>query len=326
MTQPITKSCNQIYAKLVADVMNNGYESAPRGMKVRELLNYSVTLENPRDRCVTWPQRKLPKRYLGAEWLWYLSGNRNASAIAEYAPFWASIADDTGNINSNYGHRLFGYTAEEGTTEIKHHQFDTIVEILKRDKDSRQAICHINLPNDVHMSLHGSKDVPCTLNLAFHIRNDELSMIVTMRSNDAVTGYTIDIFQFTMMQELMWCLLKPTYPDLKLGKYYHTAYSMHFYERDWEMCRSIMNDFDLWQAGVDNMPAPIVMGEMTFLQDDPWLEIAYLVEIEKQIRGNKEPDLESIPEFSMISPYWQNFMSVCFDKRRTITELGLACK
>ena len=315
-------SCNEVYAKLVKDVMTTGFESAPRGMKVRESLNYSVTLDNPRDRLVMWPQRKLPKRYLGAEWVWYLSGDRKADAIAEYAPFWASIADMNGYINSNYGHRLFGYTVEADSTAIKHNQFQTIVDILTKDKDSRQAICHINLPDDIENSLNGCKDVPCTLNLCFHIRDNALHMIVTMRSNDAVTGYTIDIFQFTMMQELMWNLLKKVYPDLKLGKYYHTAYSMHFYERDWEMCRSIINDYDLWKAGEDKMPASIIMPEMTFLQDDPMLELDLMVEIEKDIRGNKEPNLTEHPLWTSLSPYWQNFMSVCFDKRRNITELG----
>lgn len=308
-------SLNEIYAKLVRDVMVNGHQTEPRGLRIRELLNYHVVLENPRDRLVTWPQRKLPKRYLGAEWIWYLSGDRRADAIAEYAPFWASIADNKGFINSNYGHRLFGGTALEGTTCINHHQFDTVVEILRRDRDSRQAICHINLPADIEASLRGSKDVPCTLNLCFHIRENKLHLTVTMRSNDAVTGFTIDVFQFTMMQELMLNLLKPYYPELKLGHYYHTAYSMHFYERDWPMCESIM--------AAAEIPRSIIMPPMSFLQDDPWVELELLVDMEREIRGNKEPELEALPNWNCISTYWQNFMRVCFDRRHALDELSL---
>jgi thymidylate synthase len=218
---------------------------------------------------------------------------------------------------------LFGYTAFEQTTEIGHNQFLGVVETLKKDKDSRQAICHINLPSDVKNLLdQGTKDFPCTLNLAFFIREDKLHLIVTMRSNDAVTGFTVDLFQFTMMQEMMLCLLKSTYPDLELGYYYHTAYSMHLYERNWEMANSIVADYQLSLFESENIPDPVVMQTMEFLDyNNIWDEVNQMIEIEKQIRHTKEPEWDEVKGMDQIHPYWQNFIKVCFDKNNLLIEL-----
>ena len=61
---------------------------------------------------------------------------------------------------------------------------------------------------------------------------EKLNMHVYMRSNDIVWGTPYDVFVFTTIQKVFANTL-----GIPVGKYYHTATSLHMYERDFEKCR-----------------------------------------------------------------------------------------
>jgi thymidylate synthase len=124
-------------------------------------------------------------------------------------------------------------------------QWATAKMALAEDPDSRRAVLLINEPADEVLAVTtGSKDVPCTLSLQFFIRENKLHLHVHMRSNDAVWGLTNDLFSFTLFQECMLLDLQETYPDkfgsLELGSYYHTAGSLHIYERHFELAEDCL--------------------------------------------------------------------------------------
>ena len=52
-------------------------------------------------------KRSWSQEYAEAEWQWYLSGNRNIAKLGELygkvPAIWKRMADDDGNVNSNYG-------------------------------------------------------------------------------------------------------------------------------------------------------------------------------------------------------------------------------
>jgi len=110
---------------------------------------------------------------------------------------------------------------------------------LVKDKDSRQAVMHFNLPEHQHPN---NKDFVCTMYGIFHIRDNKLNFAVYMRSNDAILGTPTDIAFFTVLQQQMLNHLRVNYPDLELGTYTHTMDSYHIYERHFDLVSDMIKE------------------------------------------------------------------------------------
>jgi thymidylate synthase len=308
MTEHIqTGYLNNDFRTCLAQLMEYGMVAHPRGTTTRELLNYNITLQSARNRVITFPERNTNTKYLLGEFIWYLTGSNDPKGILPYSKFWANITNsgdvagyEKGTINSNYGHRLFGHDERMNVSGLS--QWNSTVELLKKDKDSRQAIMNIHMPADRH---DGNKDVPCTLTLHWFIRENKLHMICNMRSNDIILGFTNDVFQFTMLQECMQVQLKEMYPDLGLGHYFHNAGSMHIYDRHFEMAEKIIANekaFDLEMIPMDRFDDEILTGLAG-------------VEAAWQAAGAPDDfDFEAVGAFAMLSPYWQTCVKALLGK------------
>jgi thymidylate synthase len=205
----------------------HGNECAPRGFKILELENYSYDIA-PYTRFINFESRKLNIQYIKQEFLWYLKGDRLDKSICDHAKIWKEIVNADGSINSNYGQYIFG--------DI--NQFDTVVNTLKLDKDSRRA--SIVILNKDHLQ-SDTKDVPCTYAINFRIRDNTLNMSVHMRSQDAIYGMGNDLPCFGFIHEMMFETLRETYPELTYGIYHHMADSFHIYARHFNMLQKIVN-------------------------------------------------------------------------------------
>lgn len=225
----------QAYIDLCRQVRDEAeFESAPRGMRIKEKLGVQFRIRNPRDRLPFVEARNFSLSYFVAETLWYMSGNNSTEWISRYAPFWKDISDDGTTANSAYGARIFKMHSRIAAGGLV--QWDYVKEELTRDPDSRRAVIHIRTPDD---SLHAVKDVPCTLALQFFIREGKLHLHVNMRSSDIVLGIAYDVPAFTTMQEVLANEL-----GIELGEYVHTSNSLHCYERDFSMLDAIANSND----------------------------------------------------------------------------------
>lgn len=222
-----TKSVNDAFIRVLKELKCGGAESAPRGMKVKELINVCVEIENPRDRIVNVPERNINMAYAFGELCWYLSGRNDLKMMKYYSRFMVRGTDDGETLNSAYGYRIFSGKHPC----IPFNQFENVKRLLKKDPDSRQAIIHLHTPNNKK-----TNDEVCTLSLQFLIRNGKLDMITTMRSNDIVLGFTYDVFAFTMLQEILANEL-----SVDLGKYFHNAGSMHIYENKYDLLKKTTN-------------------------------------------------------------------------------------
>jgi thymidylate synthase len=210
-----------LWSRAMGKVMMDGMVTRPRGMEVKEVLAHTLVLENPKNRYIFNPERKMSPFYMVGELLWYLSGKNDLDFISYYGKAWNDLSDDGKTLNSAYGYRIFTPSHKK----IGFNQWDHVKKQLMMDRHTRQAIIHLHTPND-----QSTKDEVCTLCLQFFIRNDRLDLHVTMRSNDAVWGTTYDIYAFTTLQETMAMEM-----GVELGKYYHTAGSLHIYEKNYEM-------------------------------------------------------------------------------------------
>lgn len=296
---------NHDFRTCLAQLMAFGIEAHPRGTTTKELINYNITLLDPRNRLITFPARNTNMKYLLGELIWYFSGSNEPDGILPYSKFWANITNSgevdgypQGTVNSNYGNRLFGLSELDsfwsGATPV--NQWKETVELLKRDKDTRQAVMNIHVPTDRHI---GNRDVCCTLTLQWFIRASSLHLIVSMRSNDAVLGFTNDVFQFTMLQECMLLQLKEAYPELELGHYYHNTGSMHIYQRHFEMAEAIIAD----TRAVDMSMAP-----MDRFDDEI---CTALIACEAAWQKAEQPinfDFTKVAQWEHLTPYWRNLL------------------
>ena len=204
------ETANIAYECIHDDILRYGTEFGD----TKALFNVGFYILNPIDNVITNRERKWNLEYARAEWQWYLSGDRNITKLGKIygkiPPIWIKMADDEGNVNSNYGHQW-----------QRKRQLDAVVRKLKMDKDTRQACISIYDGKEIYK--YGN-DTPCTYAVQFTIVRGNLDMCVTMRSNDLWYGFCNDQYQFSMLQQLVASRL-----DIPVGVYYHFAHNMHLY-------------------------------------------------------------------------------------------------
>lgn len=210
------------------DLYTKGKLTSPRGLKVLEIQDYMVTLP-PRDRFTSFEARNFNLDYAKFEMLWYLTADPYNDMIMKSASMWEGLRQPNGGWFSNYGYYWFG-GAKPG--------FHWVINMLSNDPDSRQAV--IPMLNTNHL-FTTNKDIVCTYSVSFRIRDNQLFMSSNMRSQDAMWGFTNDIFCFSVLHEMVYAFLKETYPDLTMGSLTHKVDSFHVYERHFKMLEDIVD-------------------------------------------------------------------------------------
>lgn len=206
-----------------------GSDQESRNGKTKELLGVTMTLVDPGVNFLRNERRALSPYYAAAEVLWYMSGVSDVDFISKFAPQYAHFAESDGKAYGAYGGRIFG----------EFDQLRAVVDLLKRDPDTRQAVVQFWRASDLQ-SAGSVKDVPCTLNWQFAIRDGELHMFVDMRSNDAWLGMPYDVFWNTTAMRIIANEL-----GVRMGTYTHHVRSMHLYEKHWKAADEALdaNDF-----------------------------------------------------------------------------------
>ena len=207
-------TANEAWISLIRRIYEAGAESHPRNLRIKEIICNTMRVD------MRWPivsvkRRKMGFKFLAAEAWWILSGKNDVASRRPYSPHIASFSNDGYHFDGAYGPKIID-------------QLRYIIDTLERDPDSRQAVIEIWRPNP-----RDSRDVPCTLNIQWLIRDGKLNCIDTMRSSDAWLGWPYDTFNFSMLSTYVLLLLKERnsakFADLKLGALWLTAGSSHLY-------------------------------------------------------------------------------------------------
>ena len=242
------------------------FVSNPRGMEVKEKLGLHMEILNPSHNLFENKHRGVPLKYLANELVLYFAGKYNVSSLGDEASFgeassfWKKIAKEDGTVNSAYGYLLFKHQAYEQQT-----QWDWIKNNLIADKDSRQAIAHINRPFHQY---DGNKDFVCTMSYHFFIRENKLHMHVHRRSQDMVFGITYDVPWELLLMQCMVKELKSHYPELSLGSYNLFIGSAHIYQRDYDtIYKMLMNEFTPYRISIGSVN-PIMHKEVNKMASD----------------------------------------------------------
>jgi thymidylate synthase len=222
------------------------YTCKPRGQVIKELIAPTLTLTNPRARILASPERAADYGFGVGEFFWYWLGKQDVESMLYYNKRMGQFSDNGFTLNSAYGHRTRKMTFDvDGVDTAYSTQWDAVKRTLFEDPDSRRAILIIGMPQDYTVGAYQpSKDLPCTLSLQFFIRENELHLHTTMRSNDAFWGLTYDLFSFTLLQECMMLELQAAgMTDLNLGMYTHTAGSLHIYDRHFAQASAVADTY-----------------------------------------------------------------------------------
>jgi len=237
------ESFADVYKESLKDLLTNpDYESSPRGMACKEIIDATLVIDNPILGTYKNERRGSQYKYIAAEFLWYFLGRNDVAFIEKFASFWKQIQNEDGTVNSAYGSLLFLPSASNGAS-----QYEWAINSIIKDKDTRQAVMHFNLPKHQRYT---NKDFVCTMYGNFHVRDNKLHFSIKMRSNDAILGTATDIAFFTMLHQQAFLHLKKTYPELEMGKYTHIVDSYHIYERHFDLVKEMLEkDFEAESIG-----------------------------------------------------------------------------
>lgn len=226
---PEFESLDAAFSWVLARCVQNGHQTAPRGVATLELLPVAFTINDPRRRYVSLPPRRWSIVYAIGELCWHLRGSSLVDEIAYYASKWRKIAGNATEITgSNYGAKIF--KGHEGAPS----QWNRVINQLCADSDSRRAVLYFSGTGGE--TSPDSMDIACAVSLQFLIRDGKLDAIASMRSNDAMLGLPYDVFFFSMLQEMAATSL-----GVDVGKYNHVAGSLHLYESDLALARDVIS-------------------------------------------------------------------------------------
>lgn len=268
-----SKTFDDLFDYTVKEIMEfPEYECKPRGQVVKEIIAPTLELTNPRARILACPERAADYGFGVGEFFWYWLGKQDVESMLYYNKRMGNFSDDGFTLNSAYGHRTRnqGYSVPNSVGQSMYPtQWDAVKKTLLEDPDSRRAILIIGKAEDYTVGAYQpSKDLPCTLSLQFFIRNNQLHLHTTMRSNDAFWGLTYDLFSFTLLQECMMLeLQKAGMKGLELGKYSHTAGSLHIYDRHFTQASAIVSRYVLLGSTSAEPMLPISLEELASLAE-----------------------------------------------------------
>ena len=236
------KNLNDAFLKLSKLMLAEGKPVTSRGMATFELHPVFLEIRNPTQRFLSIVGRRNNPMQTIYETLWVLSGRNDIEALSYYLPRAKDYSDNGKVWRGGYGPRLFDWNpdlrfGEKGLeTSNGTNQVQGIVEAFKKDRATRQAVIQIWDPDQDGVE-NESKDRPCTNYLHFMARDGKLDLMVVMRSNDLLWGFSsINVFEWTFLQEIIANLF-----DLKVGSYYHVIDSLHIYTEHVERLVNIIN-------------------------------------------------------------------------------------
>lgn len=299
-----------LYTEILREILLEGKEVGPRGLKTKELSPVCIEVTDPRRRLFGHPHRKDVSIFTYIEGLWILRGESKPDRLVHYVKHMADFVNETtGELDGAYGPRL----RHAGPT-IKHpqpvfleqvfdqakgtphfiDQFQLAFQRLKFDPNTRQAVCIIHNPI---YDWQGTKDLPCTLSFQFLLRDNKLDMIASMRSQDAWLGLIYDTGEFQWFQEIMAGWL-----SADLGHFILVDGSLHLYERDWVKAQEVIDhDFNfsiydhaqVLDARLKKMDYDVMERDLTFWES-----------------ACRKGEFKSINEWEVINDFYLNLADI----------------
>ncbi len=183
------------------------------------------------------------KDYIKAELEWYYGYNEKdpysstvhklADIYGKRVKIWDQVCNDSWQVNSHYGACIFRPSIVNGHMS----QYDAVLDHLWNDHSSRQAVMYY-APQYIHRTAKedGMNDHICTSTVQYFINDDnELEVVVNMRSNDAIFGYANDIAWQKSVQKDLCDELSHAHLYIRPGIITWQCGSLHVYPRHFDL-------------------------------------------------------------------------------------------
>jgi thymidylate synthase len=224
----IFDNVNDALPILMRALLNDGEEFGSRAGKTKELTFVGITLERPWQREIISPVRKANVAAQIVETMWVLAGRNDVGALIHYLPRAGDFSDNGQTWRAGYGPRLRNY---QGVDQLAY-----VVDTLKANPSSRQAVATIWEPTT---DTSPGKDIACNNWLSFSSRHGELDLMVGIRSNDAMWGWSgINAFEWSVLLEVVAGLA-----GLEVGKLHFATTSFHLYEQHWTKAEKLAQEY-----------------------------------------------------------------------------------
>jgi len=188
---------NNIYIQILEKISEEGQFIG----KTRDISELSFCLTNPRKfqlfykKNWMWAYVELLDRFSGM----------NPGTAYQYRPNWEKkLKKEGGTFDYSYG-------------EVWEDQLPNIIGLLKKSKNSREAIMTMWNPVYLIRQQH-FKRRPCTLTYHFYIRDKKVNLSVNMRTNDVINLLPYDVLHNCILLDYVCASL-----SLGRGHYYHHA-------------------------------------------------------------------------------------------------------
>ena len=219
-----TDNFNEVYFDIHEFMYKYANLVTSRNGNTKELLNFKTQIHNPISRCVGGFNRNMNVFFLLAESLWIWAGKKDVSFLDMFNSKLKQYSDDGVSYHAPYGFRLRKY----GLHSYKEQEYEPIDQIAKClsmlsvNPDDRRVVAQIwNAEFDLGTD---SKDLPCNDMIMWKIRNGKLYTTIQNRSNDLNLGLTTNVFQFSIVSEIMARIL-----GVEVGYQVHNSQSLHIY-------------------------------------------------------------------------------------------------
>jgi len=222
-------------------------DSSTKDQDTKEILHTKYTILDPRQRLVF--EYPLNPAFLAVEIVWILNGRKDVEFLEFWNPRMKTWSDDGVKFHGAYGDRL-------GLNEPAYrNQMKRLMWAMKKNPQTRHGVLQIwdkkkDLPTTD--GTPQSKDIPCNIASILRVHEDKLHWMQTQRSQDVVWGLPTNIWQWTMLQEVMagWI-------DKDLGYFTYDVSSLHIYERHWNLLYEVWKKHTYFMKNdVMENPAP----------------------------------------------------------------------
>ncbi|HTP54880.1 MAG TPA: thymidylate synthase [Thermoplasmata archaeon] len=296
----VVEDVNQAVQGVLRELLDRGSnvvtQSAAGGRPAqssRELIAHHLVLKSPRKRILTIGQGPLRAVDAAARLAWEVGGSDRVADISHYVAGASRFTDNGLSMpGSNYGERLF-------QPRPNLDQLRGVVQRLSLEGGTRRAAAVVWSPED---ATRESQDIPCLFGFTFLVRDSKLTTICFMRSNNAYTLLPVNLFEFTLLSEMVARAI-----GVELGDYHHFTSSMHLFERDFELAKSVIADAR-GQPELEMPPMPPT--------PDPFLQAREFSKLEARTRTNAsdlvDGEISQLIEHGteVLSDYWMQFYRV----------------
>lgn len=269
-------SLDDVLATLYPELLKRGSHNGARRGATKEKVGVLVHLTKPRARISQSFSRGKPFSALG-ELLWYLARSDKLDFIKRYINRYEKESDDGISVHGAYGPRLFSMRGI--------NQVENVIQLLQKRGSTRRAVIQLFNAEDIDAD---HKEIPCTTTLQFLLRDNQVHLVATLRSNDALKGLPHDIFCFTMLQEMIATRL-----GQDIGEYRQFVGSMHLYIDDIDEARRYLDEGFHRPVEMPPMPA-----------GNPFSFLPTLLDAERKIRSGEHVVASELVD----QPYWADIV------------------